>query len=163
MAYSILKNKLSILTVAFAALMLVTTAAVPHHHHGAMMCMAVATCTHHEAHDHCTHHDAHHACTAHHDAGDTHAEANGHCAAELEYLVTAQQETGCKHFSCTLHHHPHLPFLPALFVLVNLSCDFAALPGGTHRYRPAVLLIESVAASQIHGLRAPPVRLTENG
>jgi hypothetical protein len=147
-----LKRKLSILPVAFAALLLVAFTAVPHHHHGAMLCLATAQ--HEEAHNH----DLDDACTAHHCAGENHANAGNHCAAEQEYLVSAQQEINCKHFSCTLHHpHPPFPLLPALFVPVNVPDNPAATPGGTHPYRPAVLLPESSGASQTHGLRAPPM------
>jgi hypothetical protein len=149
-----LKGKLSILVVAFAAFALVAFTAVPHHHHGVMMCMATE---HHEkAHDH----DTDHACTGHHhDAGNENADANGHCVAELEYLASTQQEINCKHFSCTLHHPP-FPVLPALFVLVNLSDDFATAPGRKHKYRPAVVIVESADAGQSHGLRAPPALLS---
>jgi hypothetical protein len=135
---SVLKCKFSILSVAIAAFLLVAVAAVPHHHHGAMMCLAT---THHEdAHDH--------------DAPNT----NSHCAAELEYLASAQQEIDDDH-SCALPHPPfHL--LPALFVPVNLSGNLVAPPGSKHKYRPAVAIAESAGAGQSHGLRAPPALLS---
>jgi hypothetical protein len=145
-----LKSKLSILTVAFAAFLLVAFTAVPHHHHGAMMCLATAQ--HEEAHEH----DMDDACTEHHCAGEDDANTDDHCAAELEYLVSAHQEINCKHFSCT-SHHPPFPLLPALFVLVNVPNNPVTAPGSTCTYRPAVLLLESAGASQIHGLRAPPI------
>jgi hypothetical protein len=159
-AETTLKAKFSIFSVAIAALLLVAFTAVPHHHHGAMMCMAAA---HHEdAHDRDANHDADHACSTHRCAADDDAAADGYCAAELEYLVSAQQEINCHHFSCTLHHPP-FPLLPALFVWVKLEADVAATPGEKHKYRPAALLSESAGTGQIHGLRAPPVRLTKNG
>ena len=134
------------MTVTIAAFLLVAFTVVPHHHHGAMMCM---TAEHHEvAHNH----DEGHVCTTHHGAGGETANTDDHCVAEQEYLVSDQQETNCKPFSCTLHH----PLLRALFVWVNLSGDAATAPG-KHKYRPAVLLAESAGAGQIHGLRAPPV------
>jgi Ni/Co efflux regulator RcnB len=144
-----LKNKLSILTVTIAAFLLVAFTVVPHHHHGAMMCMT--TEHHEEAH----HDDEHHACATHHGAGGETADTDDHCVAEQEYLVFDQQETNCKPLSCTLHHPP-FSLLPALFVWVNLSGDAATAPG-KHKYRPAVLLVESAGAGQIHGLRAPPI------
>jgi hypothetical protein len=145
-----LKGKFSILTVAIAAFLLLAFTAVPHHHHGAMMCMTT------EHHDEAHNHDEGHACAAHHGDGEEHTDANNHCVAEVEYLVSAQQEINGKHFSCTLHHPP-FPLLPALFVWINFSDDFVAAPfGSKHKYRSAVFLIKSADAGQIHGLRAPP-------
>ncbi|MDR2449572.1 MAG: hypothetical protein LBD52_06395 [Prevotellaceae bacterium] len=145
-----LKSKFSIFSVAVAAFMLVAFTATPHHHHGVMMCLV--TEHHREAHNH----NAEHACAAHHGAGEENHDTDGCCVAEVEYLVSAQQEITCKHFSCTLHHPP-FPLLPALFVWVNLSDDAATASGRKHKYRPAVLLPEFACAGQIHGLRAPPV------
>jgi hypothetical protein len=148
---SVLKCKFSILPVTIAAFLLVAFTAVPHHHHGAMMCLA--TEQHEDAHD-----EANHVCTPHHCDGEKAPNANSHCAAELEYIASAQQEIDDDHF-CKLQHLPfHL--LPTLFAWVNLSGNLAVTPGKKYKYRPVVAVIESAGAGQSHGLRAPPALLS---
>lgn len=147
------KRWISILSVAFAAVMLVMMHSLPHHHHGDAICFTAVSCE-------SGHHDT--------DAGEYpyhhHADGTEHydtCVIENSYLFSfGQNDTKCKVASCHQDHSPYAHLFP-----VSGLAAIMLLYEAPHTEKPSeygechICFYQSVSTNRDNGLRAPP-RLT---
>ena len=143
------KRWFSILSVAFAVLILVVMHSLPHHHHGEALCF-VTVCSE----------DGHHGAAAgecsHHHSDQT--EPCDTCTVEDSYLFSfGQNDTKCKVASCHQDYHPHIHLFPASgLATVMLLYEATPVDEPLEHGEFHACFYRSVNASRDNGLRAPP-------
>ena len=146
-------KRLSIIFLSFIiSTVILVHVLVPHHHHGGLPCFTWDTeqvCCSHQ-HEDSDHHD----CTSHQHSDHQHSDGENCCMFEQVLLLNGQDEKNEHQCDVCLHNHTnHL--IQAVLLSFRYECF---IPDKERVEKPPYLITyQSIDASRISGLRAPPV------
>jgi hypothetical protein len=126
--------------------MLLVSGTIPHHHHESVLCMVVEICESDNSinDEHTNHYD------------DSNMAHDHLCVAESDFIIP-QDNSEIKSSDLSCDNSDHICFFPVFFLVSSFLHDVSAISVSGSKYGESHLFYTSTEASQIHGLRAPPL------